>query len=310
MGEEGAGGGGKCLAREGEEATFLTPSLPPALGIEGLLAPLGFEGLFKNSNNESSLASTCDVLLVKAVALGRSAAEILEQEVMGGHAPVWCPPPLDLSTDLKEGGVSGVVDSGCAVGSYGRPPPWLPVSALAGTGEGGEILPSLAGVRPTPCSEVAAAWSILSRRASARPASSENHDIYDSVLASTLLRIDIEFSRKRVKMCSFPDYDLIAENGASLSEPQGVRVMMSCVRACVRACVRVRACVKTKQAWYADDAAACGDLTHLRSWWDQLVDLGPIYGYHPNTSKTWLFCYSDPVQPISQSGDCKLFCIH
>ena len=39
----------------------------------------------------------------------------------------------------------------------------------------------------------------------------------------------------------------------------------------------------TKQAWYADDAAACGDLEHLRSWWDQLVD-----GYQPNTSKTWL----------------------
>ena len=44
----------------------------------------------------------------------------------------------------------------------------------------------------------------------------------------------------------------------------------------------------TKQTWYADDAAACGDLTHLRSWWDQLVDFGPTYGYHPNASKTWL----------------------
>ena len=44
----------------------------------------------------------------------------------------------------------------------------------------------------------------------------------------------------------------------------------------------------TKQTWYADDAAACGNLTHLRSWWDQLIDFGPTYGYHPNASKTWL----------------------
>ena len=42
---------------------------------------------------------------------------------------------------------------------------------------------------------------------------------------------------------------------------------------------------RTKQAWYADDAAACGDLSHLRSWWDQLVEVGPTYEYHPNALK-------------------------
>ena len=33
-----------------------------------------------------------------------------------------------------------------------------------------------------------------------------------------------------------------------------------------------------KQVWYADDSAACGDLTHLRSWWDRLAEIGPKYG--------------------------------
>ena len=35
----------------------------------------------------------------------------------------------------------------------------------------------------------------------------------------------------------------------------------------------------TKQVWYADDSAACGDLTNLRFWWNHLVKVGPNYGY-------------------------------
>ena len=44
----------------------------------------------------------------------------------------------------------------------------------------------------------------------------------------------------------------------------------------------------TSQLWYADDATATGSLSHLRSWWDRLVSIGPSYGYHANPSKTWL----------------------
>ena len=43
-----------------------------------------------------------------------------------------------------------------------------------------------------------------------------------------------------------------------------------------------------KQAWYADNATATGNITNLRSWWDKLVSMGPAYGYHVNASKTWL----------------------
>jgi hypothetical protein len=39
------------------------------------------------------------------------------------------------------------------------------------------------------------------------------------------------------------------------------------------------------QTWYADDSAACGDLKHIRDWWDHLVKVGPNYG---NALKTWL----------------------
>ena len=42
------------------------------------------------------------------------------------------------------------------------------------------------------------------------------------------------------------------------------------------------------QAWYADDATAAGSLTSLRTWWDELLRLGPAFGYSVNASKTWL----------------------
>ena len=43
-----------------------------------------------------------------------------------------------------------------------------------------------------------------------------------------------------------------------------------------------------KQVWYADDAAAAGHLTDLRTWWDIICDIGPQFGYFVNSSKTFL----------------------
>ena len=40
--------------------------------------------------------------------------------------------------------------------------------------------------------------------------------------------------------------------------------------------------------WYADDSAAGGKLTQIVKWWNDLQQQGPIYGYHPKPSKTWL----------------------
>ena len=62
----------------------------------------------------------------------------------------------------------------------------------------------------------------------------------------------------------------------------------------------------TKQVWYADDSAACGDLTNLRFWWDHLVKVGPNYGYQPNASKTWLVVkegkFDDAISAFEGTG--------
>ena len=43
-----------------------------------------------------------------------------------------------------------------------------------------------------------------------------------------------------------------------------------------------------QQVWYADDTCACGKLSVLRDWWDNLCKLGPSFGYYVNVTKTWL----------------------
>ena len=56
------------------------------------------------------------------------------------------------------------------------------------------------------------------------------------------------------------------------------------------------------QIWYADDSAAGGLLPGVRQWWQSLCYLGPLYGYHPNASKTWLV-----VKPQHLAVACKIF---
>ena len=47
-----------------------------------------------------------------------------------------------------------------------------------------------------------------------------------------------------------------------------------------------------KQVWYADDAAAVESVEKVHLWWDQLVKLGPGFGYYPNVA-----CHQGPTQP-------------
>jgi len=40
--------------------------------------------------------------------------------------------------------------------------------------------------------------------------------------------------------------------------------------------------------WYADNATGVGTCSSLRKWWDTPSQIGLLFGYHPNGSKTYL----------------------
>ena len=39
------------------------------------------------------------------------------------------------------------------------------------------------------------------------------------------------------------------------------------------------------QVWFADDASGCDTFVKMRMWFDELVALGPQYGYYPSADK-------------------------
>ena len=43
-----------------------------------------------------------------------------------------------------------------------------------------------------------------------------------------------------------------------------------------------------KHAAYADDLGGAGKLSELRAWWDKINEIGPLLGYFPKASKSWL----------------------
>ena len=45
---------------------------------------------------------------------------------------------------------------------------------------------------------------------------------------------------------------------------------------------------KVKHAAFADDLGGTGKLQQIREWWDKIVKFGPLLGYYPNASKSWL----------------------
>ena len=57
--------------------------------------------------------------------------------------------------------------------------------------------------------------------------------------------------------------------------------------------LKMHTCDQLRQIFYADDAAGAGKLGKIKNWWELLQNIGPMYGYHPKPSKTWLIVKPD-----------------
>ncbi len=55
-----------------------------------------------------------------------------------------------------------------------------------------------------------------------------------------------------------------------------------------------------KQVWFADDATGVASCSQLRAWWDNLLEHGKGFGYHPNASKTHLVVKAHSLEKAKQ----------
>ena len=53
---------------------------------------------------------------------------------------------------------------------------------------------------------------------------------------------------------------------------------------------------EVKNAAYADDLAGTGKLQALKKWWDDVNDLGPLLGYNPKASKSYLIVKKEKLE--------------
>ena len=49
-----------------------------------------------------------------------------------------------------------------------------------------------------------------------------------------------------------------------------------------------------------DDSAATGTIKQLHAWWNKLAEHGPLFGYFPNPTKTWIVVKQEHQQEASR----------
>ena len=55
-----------------------------------------------------------------------------------------------------------------------------------------------------------------------------------------------------------------------------------------------------KMVAFADDLTAVGKFESLRRWWDNLIELGPKFGYNPQPSKSWLIVKDAKIEEAKE----------
>uniref|UniRef100_A0A1X7USW6 Reverse transcriptase domain-containing protein n=1 Tax=Amphimedon queenslandica TaxID=400682 RepID=A0A1X7USW6_AMPQE len=57
-----------------------------------------------------------------------------------------------------------------------------------------------------------------------------------------------------------------------------------------------------KQVWYADDSSVTGDLNSIPVWFQNLLRIGPHYGYFPEPSKSFLVVHASMISEAKYSS--------
>ena len=93
---------------------------------------------------------------------------------------------------------------------------------------------------------------------------------------------------------------IMSKEGVTQGDPLSMAIYALSTRKLIEA-LREKA-PDVLQAWFADDDTAVGSIVNLRVYWEYLKTIGPMYGYHPEPSKTILILKSKGLLDLA----CKL----
>ncbi len=81
---------------------------------------------------------------------------------------------------------------------------------------------------------------------------------------------------------------LLSQEGTTQGDPDAMPMYAISTRPLIDRLEKDCGSYNVKQGWYADDSAAAGTLSGIKVWFDILCEMGPSYGYFPNSSKSIL----------------------
>ena len=55
-----------------------------------------------------------------------------------------------------------------------------------------------------------------------------------------------------------------------------------------------------KNVAFADDLAGAGKIENLKAWWDEVNRIGPMNGYHPKASKSWIIVKKEHLERATE----------
>lgn len=105
-----------------------------------------------------------------------------------------------------------------------------------------------------------------------------------NVMCPSLAQVLINTYRHLVRLFITGNGEIPSTEGTTQGDPLAMAMYAIAIKPLITK--MKECCPAVKQAWYADTGTSTCD--NLRLWWDELTRLGPLFGYHPNLSKTYL----------------------
>ena len=94
--------------------------------------------------------------------------------------------------------------------------------------------------------------------------------------------------------------ELKSKEGTTQGDPLGMFIYAIGITPLLNMLLNITMFDEANMVAFADDITAVGTFDALRKWWDNIVDLGPKFGYQPQPKKSWLIVKNSKIEEAKQ----------